>query len=774
MSSSLIPIPHADSIPSSSSSFSSNSLIIDGDKLLQTLSDHFLLLNNQTNNHTNGTLPSIQHSMDAFFFVSLAFTLVIGTILSILILRYYTKSNPFPWFLYIPLLITYLLLFTAVSLVCIDLASAISSDKLNKKQLADPALVVLWRFIYWSLQILSWILLPVFQSYLYTGEFLAIFRWLRAILDNIITYAVMLLVGGIALGGFCLYIAISNLQDPDHSQTISLDLIAGLGLSLSNIYGLVLLVGFIGYGLVGLPRSILDMSNDERQLRLYEFKTPTIVEELEDLEDELLEYLSICKVLDRRVTQDHKQRKNIDRIMKTVQEATDHHPQLLKKSGSFIHLEHSENLIPSKIEELTRSQCVKIHRLLQKAIREFSSKQYQWKHLQRKAFILQDIIESKSNHKEKRIVSVFRSPRPKFLQTILEKPEWIYRTYLRSFVLKLIVTLFIPFGLILMWCEFTPLFKNIHATKHLKLSILELIIMSMKDRFAIQFVSLGILSLILAVLLFAMYRVRILYIFQMVPHHTDAYTLFYTCIFLCRAIPSMCFNFLQMVGVDPDDGVAYYTIYGALRLDGLRIFGVLGGFIVDYFPILIIVVAFITLFKLIERCGTLCNIQRFNYSTSTMNDETVLEGREILQRARKRKMRQLQHVAVEKISSSFDKLEEIYLSPPPPTTITTTMESISSRDVDSKQQPSMLHEENEEASMMDDPLPHEEAENFEMRQDLLEESVHKRLDQIYEKYGRERHYGGNTTTTTTTSNTLIDSVKTKLKNFKKKNFDSVL
>lgn len=173
-----------------------------------------------------------------------------------------------------------------------------------------------------------------------------------------------------------------------------------------------------------------------------------------------------------------------------------------------------------QIHSISNGSYLKFILIPKLAIREFSSKQYQWKHLQRKAFILQDIIESKSNHKEKRIVSVFRSPRPKFLQTILEKPEWIYRTYLRSFVLKLIVTLFIPFGLILMWCEFTPLFKNIHATKHLKLSILELIIMSMKDRFAIQFVSLGILSLILAVLLFAMYRVRILYIFQMVPHHT--------------------------------------------------------------------------------------------------------------------------------------------------------------------------------------------------------------------------------------------------------------
>ena len=250
---------------------------------------------------------------------------------------------------------------------------------------------------------------------------MAIFRWLRAIVDNLITYSIMLLVGGVGLGGFCVYIAISNARDPEHSQSITFDLIAGLGLSLSNIYGLVLLVGFLGYGFVALPRAIWDMSNDQHQLRLYEFKTPTLVEDLEDKEDELLEYITACKILDKKVGSLHKQRRNVDRIMMTVKEVINIHPQLGKARSSG---DSTDGLIPTDIEQLSRSDCVKIHRLLQKAIREFSSQQYQWKHLQRKAFILQDIIDSKSNYAEKKLVTPFRSPRPQVVQRIIEKPEW--------------------------------------------------------------------------------------------------------------------------------------------------------------------------------------------------------------------------------------------------------------------------------------------------------------------------------------------------------------
>ncbi|KAL9650435.1 hypothetical protein ABK040_004659 [Willaertia magna] len=615
-----------------------------------------VVLNNVTNNNTNGT--SEVQILDVFFYVSLGLTLLIGSILTISILRYYTKSSPFPWFLYFPLFITYLLLFTAVSLVCIDLAGALSAPEHHTQ--ANQTLVIIWRVIYWSLQALSWVLLPFFQGYLYTGEFKAIFRWLRAIADNLINYGIMLCVGGVALGAFCIYIAVSNANDPEHAEPITFAMIAGLGLSLSNIVGLALFVTLVGFGLVSLPRAIWDMSNDEGQLRLYEYNSPELVDDLEDKEDELVEYISICRTLDAKVSPNHKQRKNVDYIMKTVEEVLEEHPQLQNSRTR----ESDSSLIPPEISKLSRSTCVKIHRLLQRAIREFASKQYQWKHLQRKAFILQDIIESKKNTVEKRIESPFRTPRHAIVQKLVEKPEWFYYKYFKPWFFKIIALSFVPFSIILIWCEFTPLFKNITATKNLKLSLLELIVKGIastsssdSSRFVVQFVSLFILALILSIILFSLFRIRILYLFQMVPHHTDAFTLFYTGLLLCRTIPAMCYNFLQLLGITPDDGVAYYAIYGALRLDGLRIFGVLGGFAVDYFPLLIILIVIVALLRIIERLGKLFNLDRFKYS-GNITEERVQEGRELLKRARKNKLQNLQSIDKQKIASSFDKMDE--------------------------------------------------------------------------------------------------------------------
>ena len=282
--------------------------------------------------------------------------------------------------------------------------------------------------------------------------------------------------------------------------------------------------------------------------------------------------------------------------------------------------------------------------------------------------------------------------------------------------------------------------------------------MRMSDRIAIQLTSLAILSIILGTVLFAMFKVKILYLFQMVPHHTDSYTLFYTALLSCRAIPSMCFNFLQMVGVDPDDGVAYYAIYGALRLDGLRVFGLLGGFIVDYFPLLIIVVAFITLFKLIERCGSLCNIERFSFTGSNITEEKVLEGREMLQRARARKLRQLQNVSAEKISSSFDKLEEHDLR----------SKSYDDGDMDRSTVDINTDDDynDDDHIRLDNELQDYDDETFEEERSSKFQS---RLDKIYEKHGRDRPISK-----APSNSSFSDNIKNKLKMFGSQNTDSVL
>ena len=611
---------------------------------------NFVLMN-ISNNSTNGTVTETQ-PIDLFFSLSLGLTVVCGLLFSYLILRHYTKHSPLSWFLYIPLVLTFSLLFTSVCMVCIDLAAARSVDMSSAKTDANRALEIAWRVIYWTCFVLAQVLLPLFKGYQFTGEFKGIFKLLKSIVMNLLTISVMLGIGVAGLAGFLIYIAVV-----DDIKNVTFNMLLGLALSLSNLVGLSLLITLLGYGIVVLPRTLWEISNDQRQLRMYEFKTVGLLENLNDTEDEVIELISVCKKLHSTVPENHKERKNVLRMMKTVDKVIEDHPQL---QNARLRDRFEPGLLPA-VETLTRWQLVNIHKNLVNAILEFSINQYQWKHLQIQAFILQDIVDSKSNGSRK-IDSPFRRWRFSFVQKMLQFPEWLFRKFIRPWFLKLVAVVYVLFSLILLWCQFTPLFKNVTTVK---LSVLEMLISSIGDRFVVQFVALGIISVILATVLVALFNVRVMEYFRLIPGHTDSYSLFYTAQLLCRVIPSMMFNFLQLIGVSKNDGVAYFNIYGELRMDGLLKFGVIGGFIVDYLPLGIFLVVFVAAFRILERLGTLINIERFKYSgTEKVTDERVLEGREILARVRERKLKHIEKAKEENrdgsfsITKLFDKLDE--------------------------------------------------------------------------------------------------------------------
>lgn len=67
----------------------------------------------------------------------------------------------------------------------------------NAARTAYKYMFILWSFVYWSIQILGWIFIPICQSYVERGEFSVIRKLIASILENIILYALI----GIALVG---------------------------------------------------------------------------------------------------------------------------------------------------------------------------------------------------------------------------------------------------------------------------------------------------------------------------------------------------------------------------------------------------------------------------------------------------------------------------------------------------------------------------------------------------------------------------------------------
>lgn len=116
-----------------------------------------------------------------------------------------------------------------------------STGKIDEKcqkpwgMLSDEVLTNLWRLIYWTSQLLTWLLMPLMQSYLKAGDFTIKGKFKSALIDNAIYYGSYLFICGVLL----IYIACKG---------VSLDgsKLKAIASSASNTWGLFLLVLLLG------------------------------------------------------------------------------------------------------------------------------------------------------------------------------------------------------------------------------------------------------------------------------------------------------------------------------------------------------------------------------------------------------------------------------------------------------------------------------------------------------------------------------------------------
>ena len=146
----------------------------------------------------------------------------------------------------------------------------------------NQVLPTLWRIVYWTAQVLTWIVLPLMQSYSMAGEFTVIGKLRAAFIENAIYYGIFAIIFVI----FIIYVSIKT--------ALSLEGLKIICITASNTWGLFLLVVLLGYGLVEIPRSCFNNSYYGRTLSYLYFKVAKLSaekceseEKLEDVLDEI-------------------------------------------------------------------------------------------------------------------------------------------------------------------------------------------------------------------------------------------------------------------------------------------------------------------------------------------------------------------------------------------------------------------------------------------------------------------------------------------------------
>ncbi|KAG2385452.1 hypothetical protein C9374_003267 [Naegleria lovaniensis] len=603
------------------------------------------------NTSLNATYSERVHATDEwFFYISLAVSIVAAAVLAFLVIWFYTfQSRKYvSFFLYIPLYLNYTLLFTAVSLITLDVSIALSSPGV----LPDESLVYCWNIIYWSLQILSWIILPILQSYAYTGEFSFIGKILRAILSNIVTYLIMGLVAGACIVVFVIYLAIRDVS------LLTFSFLVSVAVSLSNFAGLVLLSLFLGYGIVKAPRTLWRKTNIERTIKWNCIEAPEKRAKLKKEERALVEMIVVVKEVSKIVDSQHKFIWYLNQMTQTCDRILQEFPSLNKKVNSLHIIECSDynkqtfdkfldvgsqmRICPeqSKNKTCTRSTCVKMHSEIQRASREYRSKKYEWDQKLKETFYYQDVIRCctyPSNHPfhQKTIISEFSTHGP-----IVNRFLYYYYRYIHWLFLKTVALLLGVFGLIILWSELTPTIAMLVDERGSSI-FFEIIDRLRGNRAATQIVSLTMIVCISFLMLAGMFKTKLWTIFKMIPYNTDTYSLYFSASLICRAVPSLCYNFLQLIEIKSDDGVAFFYVVGILDFDILQP-GL--GFvtqILKHFPMIIIVVAFLCLLRVPERIANFKRLRWKVFAFKQYSNEQLEEGTRLMKRKRKSILKKL-------------------------------------------------------------------------------------------------------------------------------------
>lgn len=93
----------------------------------------------------------------------------------------------------------------------ITVANSTQPCREPKSYVPDNVFPNLWRVVYWTSQFLTWLILPLMQSYIKAGDFTVQGKLKSALIDNAIYYGSYLFICGILL----IYIALKPGLDLD-------------------------------------------------------------------------------------------------------------------------------------------------------------------------------------------------------------------------------------------------------------------------------------------------------------------------------------------------------------------------------------------------------------------------------------------------------------------------------------------------------------------------------------------------------------------------------
>ncbi len=366
--------------------------------------------------------------------------------------------------------------------------------------LLDPTVLPnLWRIVYWSSQLLTWLILPIMQSFTLAGEFTFGGKIKSALWDNIVYYTSYLLIAIILL----VYIAVKPELHLNWERT------KAIAASASNTWGLFVLVFMLGYGLVEVPRTAWNRSQKGYQLTRAYFRVAKLMSEKSDAEEMLDDVLISVNAVSAMIGTTDVRRPMVETILAKVPlDLMDRVKRRRAAEPDF------------GSEAPTEKTLIRLHRQVIRAMQNFYRTEAQWNDWTNAVFELEDINKNMVSNEHRFIHSLSRPPASLLSRTIFNPTvEWYWKCLFSPLLLRLSAAMAAFMSLLIIWSEVT--FFSQSPT----LSIFAVIVQAAagdKNYFVIEVVCLITVFYLCLCAYYTVFKIRVFdYYYLAGNHHSD-------------------------------------------------------------------------------------------------------------------------------------------------------------------------------------------------------------------------------------------------------------
>merc|ERR1719228_144128 len=489
----------------------------------------------------------------------------------------------------------------------------------SPSSLVNPSMIYsLWRVVYWSSQLLTWLVLPLMQSFTQAGEFTFLGKLKSSLWDNAIYYTSYLFIAIILL----IYIASQPGLHLDWQRT------KAIAAAASNTWGLTLLVLMLGYGLVEVPRTLWNSSKRGYSLNQAYFKISKLWGERSDAEGTLEEVLVSVEGISRKLEGEHGHLKDLlDIIMRKVP------LEMMERVRRRQRIEETD-----RGGELNEARLAKLHKQVLVALTAHYRTEAQWVEQVELVYWLEDNHRNTNSNERtfKRQVEAERKGILSFL--ITPTTEWYTRCLVVPMMYKVAGVVALIMSVMLTWSEVT--FFSESPT----LSFFALLIQAGAYNHSyrwLELISFFTICYMCICAYFTIFKVRVLNYYYLAPNHqSDSYTLMFSGALLSRLTPPLCLNFLSLIHMDSHVIPSYPMLPTSYtRVMGhMDVVSIVQDYFNIYFPILLLLLTLATYFSIGSRLLSVLGFQQF-LTQEDQTGELVEEGMELVKREKRRRER---------------------------------------------------------------------------------------------------------------------------------------